>query len=96
MLDDDENMIKQRSTSKQELDEVIEYWISLPRGSRYHVEDSLIQFLHIFTPGQIKGAMYIAQSKGRQNYFRYLCAILHNWRKELEEGKTPRYFDVEE
>jgi len=89
-------MIKKRSTSKSELVEVIDYWISLPRGSGYHVEDSLIRFLEIFTPGQIKGAIYIAQAKGRPNYFRYLCGILHNWRKELEEGKTPRYFDVEE
>ncbi|MFB3787189.1 MAG: hypothetical protein ACE15F_12565 [bacterium] len=87
-------MIKKRTTSKKELDEVIDYWISLPRGSGYHVEDSLIKFLEIFTPEQIKGAMYIAKSKGRPSYFRYLCGILHNWRKELEEGKTPRYFDV--
>jgi flavodoxin len=89
-------MIKRRSTSKQELDEVIEYWLNRPRGSGYHVEDSLIQFLHIFTPEQIKGAMYIATSTGRANYFKYLCGILHNWRKELEEGKTPNYFDVSE
>jgi len=89
-------MITKRSTSKRELNEVIDYWISLPRGSGYHVEDSLIRFLEIFTPEQIKGAMYIAKSKGRPNYFKYLCGILHNWRKELEEGKIPRYFNVEE
>jgi hypothetical protein len=89
-------MITKRSTSTRELDTVINYWISLPKGSGYHVEDSLIRFLEIFTPEQIKGAMYIVKSKGRPNYFKYLCGILHNWRKELEKGNTPRYFDVSE
>ena len=89
-------MIEHRSTSKKELDEVIGYWYGRPRGSGWHDEDSLIKFLHIFTPGQIKGAMYIATSTGRQNYFKYLCGILHNWRKELEAGKTPHYFEIEE
>jgi hypothetical protein len=87
-------MTGQRRTSKKELDEVIEYWLDRPRTSSYLVKDSLIQFLHIFTPHQIKGAMYIATSKRRSAYFRYLCGILHNWRSELQEGKTPMYFDI--
>ena len=89
-------MLIKRRTSKKELDDIIKYWCSLPRGSAYLVKDSLIKFLEIFTPRQLKGAMYIAKSKGRPAYFRYLCGILHNWRKALEEGKEPRYFDVEE
>lgn len=90
------NTMVRRRTSKQELDEVIEYWHKCPRCSAYLVEDSLIKFLEIFTPHQIKGAMYLATSKGRPHYFRYLCGILHNWRRDLEEGKEPRYFDIGE
>ena len=89
-------MIKQRSTSKRELDEVIDYWAGLPRGTAYCDDASLIQFLQIFMPAQIKGAMFIAKSRGHPNYFRYLCGILHNWRRELEAGAEPKYFDVEE
>ncbi len=80
----------------KELDEIIEYWCSLSRGSNYLVEGSLISFLEIFTPKQIKDAMYIAKSKGRPAYFRYMCGILHNWEQALEEGKEPRYFDIDE
>ncbi len=87
-------MMKRRSTSKRELDEIIEYWLGLPRGSHFYVEGSLIQFLYLFTPGQIKGAMYVACSEGRANYFKYLCGILHNWRRQLEKGEEPNYFDV--
>lgn len=86
--------MKRRRASKKELDDIIEYWCSLPRGSTYLVEDSLIKFLEIFTPRQIKGAMYIAKSKGRPNYFKYLCGILHNWRRALEKGEKPRYFNI--
>ncbi len=88
-------MITYRTTGKTELDEVVDYWLSLPRASGHYDEDSLIRFLHIFTPSQIKGAMYIAQSKGRQSYFRYLCGVLNNWRRELEEGRTPPYFKID-
>jgi len=89
-------MNRTRTTSKAELDEVVGYWLSLPRGSGYHVEASLIDFLHIFTPDQIKGAMYMTHARGHGSYFRYLCGILHNWRRELEDGKTPHYFDIGE
>lgn len=85
-----------RTTGKAELDEVIDYWLSCPRCSSYLVEDSLIQFLQVFTPHQIKGAIYLATSKGRQAYFRYLCGILHRWRQDLEEGREPPYFDIGE
>lgn len=85
---------ERRKTSKQELDEIIEYWHECPRGSGYMVEDSLIKFLEIFSPKQIKGAMYLATSKGRPNYFKYLCGILHNWRRELAARNEPRYFDL--
>lgn len=88
--------MKKRSTSEKELDEVIEYWANLPRGSDYHNKDSLIRFLGIFTPSQIKGGMFIAKSTGRQAYFRYLCGILQNWKKDLEDGKVPKYFEVED
>lgn len=89
-------MITRRRASREELNEIIDYWCSLPRGSSYVVEDTLIKFLEIFTPEQIKGAMYISKSKGRPAYFRYLCGILHNWRKSLEKGEEPRYFDISE
>ena len=89
-------MIGKRKTSKRELDEIIDYWGSLPRGSNYVNESSLINFLQIFTPRQIKGAMYIAKSEGRPAYFRYLCGILHNWKRALERGEKPRYFDIDE
>ena len=88
--------IERRKTSKKELDEVIDYWHQCPRCSGYLVEESLIKFLEIFTPKKIKGAMYIATSKGRPNYFKYLCGILHNWRCDIEAGKEPRYFDIDE
>jgi DNA replication protein DnaD len=86
--------IERRTTSKAELDEVIEYWLNCPRCSSHLNEDTLIRFLQVFTPHQIKGAMYLATSTRRQAYFRYLCGILHNWRKELEQGEQPRYFDI--
>ena len=89
-------MISKRKTSKRELDEIVDYWCSLSRGSGYVDEAGLINFLGIFTPRQIKGAMYIAKSKGRPAYFPYLCGILHNWRQELERGEEPRYFDIDE
>lgn len=72
--------ITRRQTSKRELNDVVAYWIGSPRTSGYHQEVSLIQFLEIFTPHQIKGSMYLATSAGRPNYFKYLCGILHNWR----------------
>jgi len=84
-----------RTMSKDELDEVISYWASLPRGSAYHDEPSLIRFLAVFTPAQVKGAMYIAKSKPHPSYFKYLCGILHNWRRELEASKTPKYFIID-
>jgi len=40
--------------------------------------------------------MYIATSAGRPNYFKYLCGILHNWRRDLDAGVQPRYFDINE
>ena len=86
--------MERRKTNKSELDEVIAYWLECPRCSNYLVEDTLIKFLEVFTPDQIKGAMYLATSTGRQAYFKYLCGILHNWRKELEQGNEPRYFDI--
>ncbi len=76
--------------------DVVAYWQDRPRGSGYHVEASLIQFLEIFTPHQIKGATYLATAQGRPNYFRYLCGILHHWRRDLQEGREPRYFDISE
>lgn len=87
-------MKARRCTSQAELDDVIEYWLSMPRGYGYHVEASLIQFLQVFTPSQIKGAMYIATAKGHGNYFKYLCGVLHNWRKELESDREPSFFKV--
>lgn len=86
--------IEKRSTSKAELEEVIKYWHDCPRCSNHLNEDTLIRFLNVFTPHQIKGAMYVATSTGHWNYFRYLCGILHNWRRELELGKQPAYFDI--
>ena len=86
--------IERRTTNKTELDEVIDYWLNCPRCSSYLIEDSLIKFLEIFTPHQIMGAMYIATSTKRKAYFIYLCGILHNWRRELEQGNQPNYFDV--
>ena len=88
--------IERRKTSKAELDEVIEYWLEGRRASSYLLEDSLIKYLECFTPHQIKGAMYIATSKGREAYFKYMCGILHNWKKDLEQGKEPRYFNIGE
>lgn len=83
-----------RQASKQELDEVIQYWMNCPRCSGYHVESSLISFLETFTTHQIKGAMYLATAQGRPNYFKYLCGILHNWKRDLATGKEPGYFDI--
>ena len=87
-------MVTNRATSQKELNEIVDYWTSLPRGSGYYAEKSLIRFLGIFTPDQIKGAMSIAMSAAREAYFRYLCGILHNWRRELEAGRTPLYSKV--
>ena len=89
-------MTARRMTSEKELDEVIDYWCSLRRGSGYVDESTLITFLQIFTPHQIKGAMYVAKSRGRPAYFRYLCGILHNWRRALQDGEEPAYFDIDE
>ncbi|MGE0356205.1 MAG: hypothetical protein AB7P08_04750 [Burkholderiales bacterium] len=85
-----------RSTSERELREVVEYWKNCPRCSGHHEEASLIRFLETFTPHQIKGAMYLATSKGHPNYFKYLCGILHNWRRDLEAGVQPGYFEIDE
>jgi len=85
--------IKKRATSLKEVKSVIDYWLSLGR-TIYYDESSLINFLHIFSPKQIKGAMYIAQSEGRQAYFKYLCGILRNWEKDLKNGKEPLYFEL--
>jgi len=41
-----------------------------------------------------KGAMFLAISKDREAYFKYLCGLLRNWRKELEQGNEPRNFDI--
>lgn len=88
-------MLRRRSTSESELAEIIEYWDSLGRASNYVDKGSLISFLQGFTSDQIKGAMYVAQSFGRGAYFRYLCGILLNWRRELEVGREPNYLEVE-
>lgn len=86
--------VSQRTTSLEELDEVIGYWLTCPRHSGYYVEQSLIRFLRVFTPEQIKGAMYLATCHGRGAYFRYFCGIMHNWKRMLEVGEEPPYFDV--
>lgn len=83
-----------RQTSKRELDDVVKYWLECSRCSGHYEAASFIQFLEVFTPQQIKGAMYLATSSGRPNYFKYLCGILHNWRRDLEAGVQPRYFDI--
>lgn len=88
--------IARRKTSQREVAEVVDYWKQCPRCSGHHEEASLIRFLEIFTPYQIKGAMYLATASGHPNYFKYLCGILHNWRRDLEAGKEPRYFEVDE
>lgn len=85
----------QRATSLTELQELVDYWLSCPRHSGYYVEESLIRFLGIFTPAQIKGAMYLATCRRRGAYFRYFCGIMHNWIDTLKVGKEPLYFDIE-
>lgn len=84
-----------RVTSRAELDDLVVCWESLQRGTAYHDEESLIRFLGIFTPAQIKGAMRFAKSKRRPAYFKYLCGILHNWRRELEAGVVPTFFSID-
>ena len=86
--------LERRKTSKSELDDVIAYWLDCPRASSHHNEETLLKFLEVFTPKQIKGAMYLTTCTGRQAYFRYLCGILHNWRKDLEQGREPNFFDI--
>lgn len=85
-----------RQTSQHELEDVVAYWKGCPRCSGHYEAGSLIRFLEIFTPHQIKGAMFVATSSGRPNYFKYLCGILHNWRRDLEAGRQPRYFEIDE
>ena len=67
---------------EETISEAIEYWRSLPRGCGHYNPVSLERFLMIFTIDEVKFAMRIAQQRGRKNYFRYLCGILHNWRKQ--------------
>lgn len=88
------NSMPRRTTSLVELDEVVDYWLGCPRHSGYYVEESLIRFLHTFTPEQVKGAMYLATCQGRGAYFRYFCGIMHNWEKMIEAGEEPPFFDV--
>ena len=88
--------ITRRKTSQLELEDVVAYWKDCPRCSGHHEEKSLINFLEIFTPRQVKGAMYLATASGHPNYFKYLCGILHNWRRDLEAGVEPRYFEINE
>lgn len=88
-------MMPSRKTTKAELDEVVAYWQKRPRASSFYVASSLVKYLSVFTPHQIKGAMYLATSTGRMNYFKYLCGILHNWSKDLEAGREPQYFDID-
>jgi hypothetical protein len=85
-------MIRRRTTSPLELDDVVDYWRSLPRGSGYHVKRSLTRFLGVFTPAQIKGAMCLAHTAPRRNYFKYLCGILCDWCRDVGEGKEPLDF----
>ncbi len=87
-------MLIKRKTSKLELDEIIKYWLERPKCTEDYEEDSLINFLCIFTPYQIKGAMYLATKKPGYDFFKYLCGILHKWRIELEKGNEPLYFDI--
>lgn len=61
--------IVRRQTSQGELEDVVAYWKDCPRCSGHYEAGSLIQFLEIFTPHQIKGAMFVATSSGRPNYF---------------------------
>jgi hypothetical protein len=89
-------MLPRRSTSKAELYEVTMYWCNRPNCSGNSEESSLIRFLRIFTPKQIKGAMHLATRKKQPDPFKYLCGILHNWCKELEAGNEPKYFEIDE
>jgi hypothetical protein len=89
-------MTSRRTASKSELHEVTMYWCNRPNCSGHAEEDSLIRFLEIFTPGQIKGAMHLATRKKQPDPFKYLCGILHNWRRELEAGRIPEYVDIGE
>lgn len=72
------------------------YWCTRPNCSGHSEEASLIRFLEVFTPRQIMGAMHLATRKKQPDHFKYLCGILHNWRRELEAGKEPKYFDIGE
>lgn len=83
-----------RNTSIDELEDVIDFWLDNPRGTVYRDEITLGRFLRVFTPAQIKGAMYLATSRGRSAYFRYLCGILHNWKHELDEVGEAEVYEM--
>lgn len=83
-----------RHPTEEELAEVIDYWLTRKPLTTHYDEVSLLEFLAVFTPLQIKGAMFLATAKGRGAYFRYLCGILHNWRRDLNDGFDPPYFDI--
>lgn len=87
--------MERRRTSQRELNEVIDYWLSLGRSQYYEVA-SLLQFLATFTPYEIRGGMYLACVSVHGNYFKYLCGILHNWRRDIAEGREPEYFELDE
>lgn len=87
--------MERRKTSQRELNDVIDYWLNLGR-TQYFQEASLLQFLHTFTPYQIRGAMYLACIERHGNYFKYLCGILHNWKRDIAEGREPEYFELDE
>ena len=79
--------IPERSPTQAEYDDIIDYWFRSPRGTGYYDERSMINFLKIFTPDQIKYAIHVATKRPRASYFRFMCGILRNWRQYMEVGE---------
>lgn len=83
--------VGQRRPVNEELADLLAYWKRRPRNPERPDESLLAEFLAVFTPHQIKVAMYNATSEKRNNYFQYLIETLIGWRDELRAGQRPSY-----
>lgn len=70
----------------KDIREVLSYWSSFP-GADTISDNSFNFFLRYLSVEKIKHGIEYTFIKPRENYFTYLCGILHNWIGEKKEGR---------
>lgn len=63
----------------------IAHWLPI---SSYYEERSMRYFLRKMPLQKVMEAMDIAGRQRRPNYFKYFCAVMHNWIRGIDHGTS--------